>query len=96
MIQQISHHGNLRTLAYADASKHHSITNEPLETVHELKHCTRWHDKATLFFLAELYYQGFRVGRDSLKTAQYWQQLAHENIIKRHLGGGFFKPNILI
>jgi len=26
-------------------------------------------------FLAELYYQGFRVERDSMK-AQYWQKLA--------------------
>ena len=32
------------------------------------------HGKAALF-LAELYYQGFRVERDSLK-AQYWQNLA--------------------
>ncbi|ENW20514.1 hypothetical protein F4U02_01750 [Acinetobacter haemolyticus] len=32
------------------------------------------HGKAALF-LAELYYQGFRVERDSLK-AQYWQKMA--------------------
>ncbi|MFT4022056.1 MAG: hypothetical protein QM666_11125 [Acinetobacter sp.] len=32
------------------------------------------HGKAALF-LSELYYQGFRVERDSLK-AQYWQKLA--------------------
>ena len=32
------------------------------------------HGKAALF-LAELYYQGFRVERDSLK-AQYWQNMA--------------------
>lgn len=32
------------------------------------------HGKAALF-LAELYYQGFRVERDSLK-AQYWQNFA--------------------
>lgn len=32
------------------------------------------HGKAALF-LAELYYQGFRVERDSHK-AQYWQKLA--------------------
>ncbi|EPG8192864.1 TPA: hypothetical protein OV732_003434, partial [Acinetobacter baumannii] len=32
------------------------------------------HGKAALF-LAELYYQGFRVERDSMK-AQYWQKLA--------------------
>lgn len=32
------------------------------------------HGKAAMF-LAELYYQGFRVEKDSLK-AQYWQNLA--------------------
>ena len=32
------------------------------------------HGKAALF-LAELYYQGFRVERDSMK-AQYWQNMA--------------------
>ena len=32
------------------------------------------HGKAAMF-LAELYYQGFRVERDSLK-AQYWQKMA--------------------
>ena len=32
------------------------------------------HGKAAMF-LAELYYQGFRVERDSLK-AQYWQNMA--------------------
>lgn len=32
------------------------------------------HGKAALF-LAELYYQGFRVERDSMK-AQYWHSLA--------------------
>ena len=32
------------------------------------------HGKAAMF-LAELYYQGFRVERDSLK-AQYWQNVA--------------------
>lgn len=32
------------------------------------------HGKSALF-LAELYYQGFRVERDSMK-AQYWQRMA--------------------
>ena len=45
------------------------------EAVQQLESVARaGHGKAALF-LAELYYQGFRVERDSLK-AQYWQQLA--------------------
>ena len=43
--------------------------------IDELEHAARaGHGKAAMF-LAELYIQGFRVERDSLK-AQYWQQMA--------------------
>lgn len=46
-----------------------------LDAVKELEQVAQaGHGKAALF-LAELYYQGFRVERDSLK-AQYWQKLA--------------------
>ena len=46
-----------------------------VDAVKELEEAARaGHGKAALF-LAELYYQGFRVGRDSLK-AQYWQKMA--------------------
>ena len=45
------------------------------DAVTELEQAARaGHGKAALF-LAELYYQGFRVERDSLK-AQYWQSMA--------------------
>lgn len=45
------------------------------DAVSELEHAARaGHGKAAMF-LAELYLQGFRVERDSLK-AQYWQQMA--------------------
>lgn len=45
------------------------------DAVIELEQAARaGHGKAALF-LAELYYQGFRVERDSLK-AQYWQNMA--------------------
>ena len=46
-----------------------------VDAVQELEQAARaGHGKAALF-LAELYYQGFRVERDSLK-AQYWQSMA--------------------
>ena len=45
------------------------------DAVIELEQAARaGHGKAAMF-LAELYIQGFRVERDSLK-AQYWQQMA--------------------
>ncbi|NHC02612.1 hypothetical protein G9F31_02335 [Acinetobacter sp. 187] len=45
------------------------------DAVSELEQAARaGHGKAAMF-LAELYLQGFRVERDSLK-AQYWQQMA--------------------
>lgn len=45
------------------------------DAVHELEDAARaGHGKAAMF-LAELYFQGFRVERDSLK-AQYWQKMA--------------------
>lgn len=45
------------------------------EAIKELEHAARsGHGKAAMF-LAELYLQGFRVERDSMK-AQYWQQMA--------------------
>ncbi|NHB59509.1 SEL1-like repeat protein [Acinetobacter shaoyimingii] len=45
------------------------------DAVLELENVARaGHGKAAMF-LAELYYQGFRVERDSIK-AQYWQKMA--------------------
>lgn len=45
------------------------------DAVNELENAARaGHGKAAMF-LAELYFQGFRVERDSIK-AQYWQNMA--------------------
>lgn len=72
MIQQISHHDLEH--AYADAVNTIQSQMNFVEAVQQLESVARaGHGKAALF-LAELYYQGFRVERDSLK-AQYWQQL---------------------
>lgn len=73
MIQQISH----QDLEHVYANAVNTIQSQMIfaEAVQQLEEAARaGHGKAALF-LAELYYQGFRVERDSLK-AQYWQNLA--------------------
>ncbi len=73
MIQQISHHD----LEHVYASAVHTIQSQMnfQDAVKQLEDAARaGHGKAAMF-LAELYYQGFRVERDSLK-AQYWQRMA--------------------
>lgn len=73
MIQQISQH-DLEHL-YADAVNTIQSQMNFADAVKQLEEAARaGHGKAALF-LAELYYQGFRVERDSLK-AQYWQSMA--------------------
>ncbi len=73
MIQQISHH-DLEHV-YADAVNTIQSQMNFEDAVKQLENVARaGHGKAAMF-LAELYYQGFRVERDSLK-AQYWQELA--------------------
>lgn len=73
MIQQISQHD----LEHVYASAVNTIQSEMnfADAVKELENVARaGHGKAAIF-LAELYYQGFRVERDSQK-ALYWQNLA--------------------
>ena len=73
MIQQISQHD----LEHVYANAVNTIQSQMnfVDAVEELESAARaGHGKAALF-LAELYYQGFRVERDSLK-AQYWQKMA--------------------
>ena len=73
MIQNISHHD----LEHVYAKAVNTIQSQMnfSEAVQQLEEVARaGHGKAALF-LAELYYQGFRVERDSLK-AQYWQKMA--------------------
>ncbi|WP_216937094.1 MULTISPECIES: hypothetical protein [unclassified Acinetobacter] len=73
MIQQLSQH-DLEHL-YADAVNTIQSQMNFVDAVKQLEDAARaGHGKAALF-LAELYYQGFRVERDSLK-AQYWQNMA--------------------
>ena len=73
MIQQFSQH-DLEHL-YADAVNTIQSQMNFADAVKQLEEAARaGHGKAALF-LAELYYQGFRVERDSLK-AQYWQNMA--------------------
>jgi TPR repeat protein len=73
MIQKISQH-DLEHV-YATAVNTIQFENNFSDAVNELENAARaGHGKAAMF-LAELYYQGFRVERDSLK-AQYWQNLA--------------------
>ncbi|MEE1123823.1 MAG: hypothetical protein UHU06_09860 [Acinetobacter pseudolwoffii] len=73
MIQQLSQH-DLEHL-YADAVNTIQSQMNFVDAVKQLEDAARaGHGKAALF-LAELYYQGFRVERDSLK-AQYWQNRA--------------------
>lgn len=73
MIKQISH----QDLEHVYADAVNTIQSQMIfvDAVQQLEMAARaGHGKAALF-LAELYYQGFRVERDSLK-AQYWQNLA--------------------
>ncbi|KWQ05072.1 hypothetical protein SE27_07260 [Acinetobacter harbinensis] len=73
MIQQLSH----QDLEHVYAEAVNTIQSQMnfADAVKQLEDVARaGHGKAALF-LAELYYQGFRVERDSLK-AQYWQNLA--------------------
>ncbi|MEK5770561.1 hypothetical protein VXE29_07915 [Acinetobacter variabilis] len=73
MMQNISQH-DLEHL-YADAVNAIQSQMNFVDAVKQLEDAARaGHGKAALF-LAELYYQGFRVERDSLK-AQYWQNMA--------------------
>ena len=73
MIQQLSHQDLEHT--YANAVNTIQCQMNFVDAVKQLEEVARaGHGKAALF-LAELYYQGFRVERDSLK-AQYWQSLA--------------------
>ncbi len=73
MIHQLSQH-DLEHL-YADAVNTIQSQMNFADAVKQLEEAARaGHGKAALF-LAELYYQGFRVERDSLK-AQYWQHMA--------------------
>ena len=73
MIHQLSHQ-DLEHV-YADAVNTIQSQMNFADAVQQLEEVARaGHGKAALF-LAELYYQGFRVERDSLK-AQYWQNLA--------------------
>ncbi len=72
-MQNISQH-DLEHL-YADAVNAIQSQMNFVDAVKQLEDAARaGHGKAALF-LAELYYQGFRVERDSLK-AQYWQNMA--------------------
>jgi TPR repeat protein len=71
MIHQISHQ-DLEHV-YADAVNTIQCEMNFVEAVKALEDAAKaGHGKAAMF-LAELYYQGFRVERDSLK-AQYWQK----------------------
>lgn len=73
MMQHISHH-DLEHI-YANAVNTIQSQMNFVDAVQQLEDAARaGHGKAALF-LAELYYQGFRVERDSLK-AQYWQNIA--------------------
>ena len=73
MIQTISHHDLEHVYANAVNTIHSQMNFQ--DAVKQLEEAARaGHGKAALF-LAELYYQGFRVERDSLK-AQYWQNMA--------------------
>ncbi|AOA58628.1 SEL1-like repeat protein [Acinetobacter larvae] len=73
MIQQNSAR-DLENIYVSAVNTIHSEMNFS-DAVNQLEEAARaGHGKAALF-LAELYYQGFRVERDSLK-AQYWQKMA--------------------
>lgn len=73
MIHQLSHQ-DLEHV-YADAVNTIQFEMNFVEAVKALEETAKaGHGKAAMF-LAELYYQGFRVERDSQK-AQYWEKMA--------------------
>lgn len=73
MIKQFSHQ-DLEHL-YSNAVNTIQFEMNFSDAVNELENAARaGHGKAAMF-LSELYLQGFRVERDSLK-AQYWQDMA--------------------
>lgn len=73
MIKQFSHQ-DLEHL-YSNAVNTIQFEMNFSEAVNELEQAARaGHGKAAMY-LSELYLQGFRVERDSLK-AQYWQEMA--------------------
>ncbi|AWL29047.1 hypothetical protein A7P53_08245 [Acinetobacter defluvii] len=73
MIHQISQHDLEHVYANAVNTIHSEMNF--IDAVKQLEDAAQaGHGKAAMF-LAELYYQGFRVERDSLK-AQYWQKMA--------------------
>lgn len=73
MIKQFSHQ-DLEHL-YSNAVNTIQFEMNFSDAVNELENAARaGHGKAAMF-LSELYLQGFRVERDSLK-AQYWQEMA--------------------
>lgn len=73
MIQPVSHQD--LECVYANAVNTIQSQMNFIDAVKQLEDVARaGHGKAAMF-LAELYFQGFRVERDSLK-AQYWQKLA--------------------
>ncbi len=73
MMHHVSHHDLEHTYANAVNTIQSQMNFE--DAVKQLEEVARaGHGKAALF-LAELYYQGFRVERDSMK-AQYWQKMA--------------------
>lgn len=73
MIKHISHQDWEHV--YSDAVNTIQFEMNFSEAVHALENAARaGHGKAAMF-LAELYFQGFRVERDSIK-AQYWQKMA--------------------
>ena len=73
MIQQFSQHD----LEHVYANAVNTIQSQMnfSDAVRELEEAARAGRGKAALFLAELYYQGFRVERDSLK-AQYWQNMA--------------------
>lgn len=71
------HHFSQQDLEHVYANAVNTIQSQMnfTDAVKELETVARaGHGKAAMF-LAELYYQGFRVERDSMK-AQYWHNLA--------------------
>ncbi len=73
MILSIPHHD--LECVYADAVKTIQSEMHFENAVKALEQVARAGHGKSAVFLAELYYQGFRVERDSLK-AQYWHNLA--------------------
>ncbi len=87
MIQRISHHDLEHVYATAVNTIHSQMNFQ--DAVAQLEEVARaGHGKAALF-LAELYYQGFRVERDSLKSTILAKVSHNASIKRRHLGGVF-------